>query len=76
MKTAPLSRRDRLRHLLADLRLPGSFKALDAILHCVDGGTLTAPRRSSSCCPRRCSPEHLPLSWEATQLSTAAAQVM
>ena len=43
MKTAPLSRRDRLRHILADLRMPGALEALDAILHGVDGGTLTAP---------------------------------
>ena len=43
MKSAPLSRRDRLRHLLADLRMPGALEALDAILQGVDGGTLTAP---------------------------------
>ena len=43
MKGAPLSRRDRLRHLLADLRMPGALEALDAILQGVDGGTLTAP---------------------------------
>jgi hypothetical protein len=43
MKNAPLSRRDRLRHILADLRMPGALEALDAILHGVDGGTLTAP---------------------------------
>jgi hypothetical protein len=43
MKTAPPSRRDRLRHILADLRMPGSLEALDAILPGVDGGTLTAP---------------------------------
>ena len=43
MKAAPLSRRDRLRHILADLRMPGALEALDAILHGVDGGTLTAP---------------------------------
>ena len=43
MKTAPLSLRDRLRHILADLRMPGALEALDAILHGVDGGTLTAP---------------------------------
>ena len=43
MKSAPLSRRDRLRHILADLRMPGALEALDAILHGVDGGTLTAP---------------------------------
>lgn len=43
MKSAPLSRRDRLRHMLADLRLPGALEALDAILQGVDGATLTAP---------------------------------
>jgi DNA replication protein DnaC len=43
MKSAPLSRRDRLRHILADLRMPGALEALDAILQGVDGGTLTAP---------------------------------
>ena len=43
MKSAPLSRRDRLRHILADLRMPGALEALDTILHGVDGGTLTAP---------------------------------
>ena len=42
MKSAP-SRRDRLRQILADLRMPGALEALDAILHGVDGGTLTAP---------------------------------
>ena len=43
MNTAAPSRRDRLRHMLADLRMPGALEALDAILHGVDGGTLTAP---------------------------------
>jgi len=43
MKTAPLPRRDRLRQILADLRMPGVLEALDAILRNVDGGTLTAP---------------------------------
>jgi hypothetical protein len=43
MKSARLSRRDRLRQILADLRMPGALEALDAILHGVDGGTLTAP---------------------------------
>jgi DNA replication protein DnaC len=43
MKPAPPSRRDRLRQSLADLRMPGSLEALDAILQGVDGGTLTAP---------------------------------
>ena len=48
MKVAPLSRRDRLRQILADLRMPGALEALDAILRDVDGGTLTAPTGSSS----------------------------
>ena len=39
----PPSRRDRLRHILADLRMPGALEALDAILQGVDGGALTAP---------------------------------
>ena len=43
MKSPPLSRRDRLRHILADLRMPGALEALDTILQGVDGGTLTAP---------------------------------
>ena len=42
MKTAAPSRRDRLRQILADLRMPGALEALDAILQGVDGGTLTA----------------------------------
>ena len=41
-RAAP-SRRDRLRHILADLRMPGALEALDAILQGVDGGALTAP---------------------------------
>lgn len=43
MKSATPSRRDRLRHILADLKMPGSLEALDSILHGVDGGALTAP---------------------------------
>jgi DNA replication protein DnaC len=43
MKTVPLSRRDRLRQILADLRMPGALEALDTILQCIDGGALTAP---------------------------------
>ena len=43
MKSPALSRRDRLRHILADLRMPGALEALDAILQGVDGGALTAP---------------------------------
>ena len=43
MKSAAPSRRDRLRQMLADLRMPGALEALDAILQGVDGATLTAP---------------------------------
>jgi DNA replication protein DnaC len=43
MKSAVPSRRDRLRQMLADLRMPGALEALDAILQGVDGATLTAP---------------------------------
>src|SRR3954471_6027419 len=42
MKSAAPSRRDRLRQMLADLHMPGALEALDAILHGVDGATLTA----------------------------------
>jgi DNA replication protein DnaC len=41
MKAAP-SRRDRLRAMLADLKMPGSLEALDPILQGVDGGAVTA----------------------------------
>ena len=41
MKPQP-SRRDRLRSLLADLKMPGSLESLDTILQGVDGGTFTA----------------------------------
>jgi DNA replication protein DnaC len=43
MKSAAPFRRDRLRQMLADLRMPGALEALDAILQGVDGGALTAP---------------------------------
>jgi DNA replication protein DnaC len=43
MKGAPLSRRDRLRQMLADLRMPGALEALDVILQGIDGAALTAP---------------------------------
>ena len=46
MKSAAPSRRDRLRQMLADLHMPGALEALDAILHGVDGATLTAACRS------------------------------
>jgi DNA replication protein DnaC len=42
MKTAPLSRRDRLRAQLADLKMPGALEALDAVLASVDAGQGTA----------------------------------
>ena len=42
MRSAAPSRRDRLREMLADLHMPGALEALDAILHGVDGATLTA----------------------------------
>src|SRR5688500_12070238 len=42
MKGAAPSRRERLRQMLADLHMPGALEALDAILHGVDGATLTA----------------------------------
>lgn len=36
-----MSRRDRLRSMLADLKMPGALEALDSILQGVDGGSLT-----------------------------------
>lgn len=42
MKAAPPSRRDRVRAMLADLKMPGALEALDSILHGIDGGSLTA----------------------------------
>lgn len=50
MKTVPLSRRDRLRQMLVDLRMPDALEALDAFLRDVGGGMLTAPdvERASS----------------------------
>jgi len=41
MKATP-SRRERIRAILADLKMPGSLEALDPILQGVDGGALTA----------------------------------
>ena len=38
----PASPRERLRAMLADLRMPGALEALDAVLQGVDGGALTA----------------------------------
>lgn len=40
---AALSRRDRIRAQLADLRLPGSLEALDQVLAAIDGGQVSAP---------------------------------
>jgi hypothetical protein len=67
------SRRDRLRHMLADLKMPGALEALDAILHGVDGGRsrrrsdrAAAPRRFSCAttvgCRPRCAPAGCPRS--------------
>jgi len=42
MKIAAPSRRDRVRAMLADLKMPGALEALDGILQGVDGGSLTA----------------------------------
>jgi DNA replication protein DnaC len=36
------SRRDRIRHMLADLKMPGALEALDEVLTGVDGGGVTA----------------------------------
>lgn len=41
MKAAPPSRRDRIRAMLADLKLPGALEAIDAVLSGIDGGALT-----------------------------------
>ncbi len=41
MKSAQLSRRDRLRAMLADLKMPGALEALDSVLSEVDGGQVT-----------------------------------
>jgi hypothetical protein len=45
MKSAAPSRRDRLRQMLADLRMPGALEALDAILHGVDGAIAAVLQR-------------------------------
>src|SRR5262249_48780711 len=42
MRSAPLSRRDRIRVQLADLKMPGALESLDEILSCVDAGAVTA----------------------------------
>ena len=35
-------RRERLRAMLADLKMPGALEAIDGVLAQVDGGTVTA----------------------------------
>ena len=42
MKAPALSRRDRLRAMLADLKMPGAQEAVDGILSEADSGTITA----------------------------------
>ncbi len=42
MSAPAASRRDRLREMLADLRLPGALEAVDGVLADVDGGAATA----------------------------------
>ncbi len=43
MKPSTLrSRRDQIRHMLADLKMPGALEALDEVLTGVDGGGVTA----------------------------------
>lgn len=42
MKAAARSRREHIRAMLADLKLPGSLEAIDGVLSDADGGTLTA----------------------------------
>src|SRR5512134_2897055 len=41
MRTQPLSRRERLRAQLADLKMPGALEALDEILSGIDAGAVT-----------------------------------
>jgi len=42
MKAAPASRREQIRWMLADLKMPGALEAVDGILSKADSGTLTA----------------------------------
>ena len=42
MKAPAPSRRDRIRHMLADLKMPGALEVLDEVLTRVDGGGVTA----------------------------------
>ena len=48
MKLAATARRDRLRAMLADLKMLGAIEAVDGILSEVDGGRSPLPRPSSS----------------------------
>ena len=41
MRGAKVSRRDHIRSMLADLKMPGALEALDSILSAVDGGEVT-----------------------------------
>jgi len=43
MKAAPASRRERIRTMLADLKLPGALESIDDLLSGLDGGAITAP---------------------------------
>jgi len=47
MKTAP-SRRDRIRTMLADLKMPGALESLDPILQGLDAGSVTPPEAIES----------------------------
>ena len=42
MKAPAPTRRDRLRAMLADLKMPGALEAVDGILSAADGGTISA----------------------------------
>jgi DNA replication protein DnaC len=42
MKAAPTSRREQIRWMLADLKMPGALEAVDGILSKADGGSITA----------------------------------
>jgi DNA replication protein DnaC len=42
MKSAPSSRREQIRAMLADLKMPGALEAVDGVLSQADGGSLTA----------------------------------
>jgi len=43
VKAVPPARRDRIRALLADLKMPGALESLDDVLRSIDGGQVTAP---------------------------------